>query len=69
MHLVHLYIWKQDFLSFMLYKFYVNLCDFRAVSQELHNFISTCHWDDACQIVLHLMYWFIRRRFLNNIPF
>jgi len=31
-------------------------------------FISTCHWDDPSQIVLHLIYWFIRRRFKKKYP-
>jgi len=57
----------------MLYKVYVNLCDFTAGSyvalgtKELHNCISTCHCDNPRQIVLHLIYWF--RRFLKKFPF
>jgi len=30
-------------------------------------YISTCHWDDPCQIVLHLIYWI--RRFKKKSPF
>jgi len=46
----------------MLYKVYVNLCDFRVGSYVTLGtkaaqfyYISTCHWDDPCQ-TLHLVY-------------
>jgi len=58
----------------MLYKVYVDLCDFRVGSYVTLGtkatqsyYISTCHLDDSCQISLHLVYDFFRR-FLNNFP-
>jgi len=40
----------------MVYKIYVNLCDFRVGSCAPRDkrCTSTCHWDDPCQISLHL---------------
>jgi len=72
--LVYLYIQKQDILSIMLYKVYVNICDIRVGSyvtlgtKAAQCYISTCHWDDPCQISLHLFYEFIRI-FLTHFPF
>jgi len=44
---------------------YVNLCDFRVGSCDPRDksCTPTCHWDDPCQISLHLdmVYFFIRR--------
>jgi len=58
-----------------LYKVYVNLGDIRVGSYVTLGtkaaqsyYISTCHWDDPCQISLHLVYEFIRI-FLKKIPF
>jgi len=66
---------KQDFLSIMLYKVYVNLCDIWVGSYvslgtkaSQSYYISTCHWDDTCQISLHLANEFIRI-FLKQFPF
>jgi len=62
----------------MLYKVYVNVCDFRAGSYvnletraaQFHIYVHcTHHWDDPCQIVLHLIYWFITIRFFKKCPF
>jgi len=63
----------------MLYKVYLNLCDFGVGSYltlgtkaAQSYYISTCHLDDPCQIFLHLVYEFIRRFFLKIplfIPF
>jgi len=68
-------IQKQDFLSIMLYKVYVNLYDIWVGSYVTLGtkaaqcyYISTYHWDDPCQISLHLVYEFIRI-FLKNSPF
>jgi len=44
----------------MLYKVYVNLCDFRVGSYVTLGTRATCHWDDLHQIFLHLVYWYGR---------
>jgi len=75
LHLVYLYIQKQHFLSIMLHKVYVNLCDIWVGSyvtqgtKAAQTYKSTYHWDDPSQIFLHLVYEFIRIFFFKMSPF
>jgi len=59
----------------MLYKVYVNLCDFRVGvicdtrdKIELHNLIIYLHINGMFQIFLYLVCWFKRRRFSQISP-